>query len=76
MTGINMFVLSALLAMGHKMVKSNQAKSNTDRKYFFRKMLKSVLSTFVKRTNLKMLYWKIVKNNGFNFLKVKKLLNF
>ena len=38
-------------------------------------MLKSVLRALVKRVNLKMLYWKMVKSDRFNFLKVKKLLN-
>jgi len=40
-----------------------------------RKMLKSALKALVKKTNLEMLYWKMVKRYGFDFLKVKKLLN-
>ena len=38
-------------------------------------MLKSALRALVKRTNLEMLYWEVVKNDRFDFLKVKKLLN-
>jgi len=28
-----------------------------------------------KKTNLEMFYWKMLKRNRFNFLKIKKLLN-
>ena len=39
-------------------------------------MRKSALRALVKRTNLEMLYWKMVmKNDRFDFLKIKKFLN-
>ena len=37
-----------------------------------KEMTKSALRTLIKRTNLEMLYQKMVKNNIFHFLKVKK----
>ena len=37
-------------------------------------MLKSVIREFVKM-NIEILYWKMVKNDEFNFLKVEILLN-
>jgi len=38
-------------------------------------MLKSALRPLVKKINLEILYWEMVKSGGFDFLKVKKLLN-
>jgi len=38
-------------------------------------MLKSALRALVKRIKIEILHWKMVKNDEFNFLKVKILLN-
>jgi len=38
-------------------------------------MLKSVFKALVKMIKIETLYWKIVKSEEFNFLKVKTLLN-
>jgi len=38
-------------------------------------MLNSAFKALVKRTNLKVLYWEMMKSDRFDFLKVKKLLN-
>jgi len=38
-------------------------------------MLKSAVKVLVKKTNLELFYWKMVKSDIFNFLKVKKLLS-
>jgi len=39
-------------------------------------MLKSIaLNALVKMIKIEILYWKMIKNNEFNFLKVKILLN-
>jgi len=38
-------------------------------------MLKSVLRALVKNIQIEILHWKIVKNDEFDFLKVKILLN-
>jgi len=40
-----------------------------------REMLQSVLDALVKRIKIEILYWKMVKSDEFNFLKVKILLN-
>jgi len=39
--------------------------------FFFREMLKSVIGALVKMIKIVTLYWEIVKNEEFNFLKVK-----
>jgi len=39
-------------------------------------MLKSALRALVKKIQIKILYWKMVKIEEFDFLKVKILLNF
>jgi len=39
-------------------------------------MLKSALKALVKKIQIKILYWKMVKIEEFDFLKVKILLNF
>jgi len=41
-----------------------------------KKMLKSTFRALIKMTNLKMLYWKIVKCYRFDFWKVKKIAEF
>jgi len=38
-------------------------------------MLKSVLEALIKMIKIETLYWKMVKSEEFNFLKVKTLLN-
>jgi len=38
-------------------------------------MLKNAFNALVKRIKLEILHWKMVKSDGFDFLKVKLLLN-
>jgi len=37
-------------------------------------MLTSALSALVKKINIEIMHWKLVKSGIFNFMKVKKLL--
>ena len=56
--------------------KNKKIKSAFKHIFFYEKCLKSAFRVLVKKIQIEILHWKIVKNDKFDFLKVKILLNF